>query len=277
MFKKASILKKRMVLKISGKDNGTFLNNILTNDVNKLNNKSTNLTALLNPQGKILYDIFIFKNKIDENHDEYYLECSTNQMDDLIKKLKLYSLRLNVNFEPKNLTILVSNFLLDTNISLRDVRFSKDQIYRNYLLENQIKCYDINNVICSEDWYDNLRYQNCFPEGNIEIPTNELYPFEIKIFYDKGISFDKGCFIGQEVVARVKYKGKPKKRLMCVKINSDKIIKNGILYDNNKKVVGALIYNSKVKDTIFGYCIFRLQAMQKNTEYFCENTLISLI
>ena len=65
-----------------------------------------------------------------------------------------------------------------------------------------------------------MRFKYLCPEGELEIPTNKIYPFEVDTIYNNGIDFDKGCFIGQEVIARVKYKGSIKKKYMSFKINS---------------------------------------------------------
>ena len=86
-----------------------------------------------------------------------------------------------------------------------------------------------------------MRFINLCPEGELEIPSNKLYPFEIDIIYDQGIDFDKGCFIGQEVIARVKYKGSLKKKYISFKINSSEIIDNENINDINKNIVGLLI------------------------------------
>ena len=94
MEKKVSILNNRSVIKIFGKDSLLFLNNIISSDLEKINDEELFITTLLSPQGKILFDFFIIKN---ENY--YLIECSKNQINDLVNKLKLYSLRLNVTFE----------------------------------------------------------------------------------------------------------------------------------------------------------------------------------
>ena len=277
MLKKASILKNRVVVRISGKENEYFLNNILTNDISKVEDQSICITCLLTPQGKILFDLFVFRAEIRKGFFDYFIECSEKQAINLIQKLKLYSLRLDVSFKKESLLVVVSNFL-STNIgSKKDVRFSNNEIYRSYIINNQLTDTDFNNYMSNTDWYNHLRFLNCCPEGEIEIPSNFLYPFEIKILYDNGICFDKGCFIGQEVIARVKYRGKSKKQLMCFKINSNKIIENGVLRDHENKPVGTLIHNTKIGKTILGFGIIKLQSLNKNSVFFFESTNISLI
>ena len=115
-----------------------------------------------------------------------------------------------------------------------------------------------------------MRFVNLCPEGELEIPPNKIYPFEVDIIYNNGIDFDKGCFIGQEVVARVKYKGSVKKKYISFKINSSNIIDNENINDINKKLVGSLIYNSEVNSDILGFGLVKVEFIKKRLELFCE-------
>ena len=147
MEKKVSILNNRSVIKISGKDNLLFLNNIITNDLEKINYKELFITTLLSPQGKILFDFFIVKNE-----DHFLIECSKNQLNDLINKLKLYSLRLDVTFEKENLDVIISNYFYQDEISRKDIRFKNNDIYRHFTkikknIINQRSYYLFINVI----------------------------------------------------------------------------------------------------------------------------------
>ncbi len=267
MEKKVSILNNRSVLKISGKDNLLFLNNIISSNLETINHKELFITTLLSPQGKILFDFFIIKNE-----DCYLIECSNNQLHDLINKLKLYSLRLDVNFEKQDLDVIISNYFYQDEISRKDLRFKNNDIYRHFSKPKK----DIKNV-CLKDWYDHLRFTNLCPEGELEIPSNKLYPFEIDIIYNQGIDFDKGCFIGQEVIARVKYKGSLKKKYIGFKINSHETIENANINDINKKIVGSLIYNSKINNDIFGFGLTKIEYIKKPLELFCNEVRLSII
>ncbi len=267
MERKVSILNNRSVLKISGRDSLLFLNNIISSDMEKMNNEEMLTTTLLSPQGKILFDFFIAKNE-----DYYLIECSKNQLNDLTSKLKLYSLRLNVAFEKENVDVSVSNYFYQDEISRKDVRFNNNHIYRHFSKPKK----KFKNL-CLENWYDYLRFTNLCPEGELEIPSNKIYPFEIDVIYDKGIDFDKGCFIGQEVIARVKYKGSVKKKYISFKINSSNTIDNENINDINKKLVGSLIYNSKLKNDIFGYGVVKIEYIQKKLELFCEGFRLDIL
>ena len=127
MEKKVSILNNRSVIKISGKDSLLFLNNIISSDLEKINDEELFITTLLSPQGKILFDFFIIKYE-----DCYLIECSKNQLNDLLNKLKLYSLRLDVTFEKEDLDVIISNYFYQNEISRKDVWFKNCEIYRHF-------------------------------------------------------------------------------------------------------------------------------------------------
>ena len=267
MEKKVSILNNRSVIKISGKDSLLFLNNIISSDLEKINHEELFITTLLSPQGKILFDFFIIKNE-----DFYLIECSKNQLNDLINKLKLYSLRLDVTFEKEDLDVIISNFFYEDEITIKDIRFKNNNIYRHFTkLKKNFK------YLSLKDWYDRLRFVNLCPEGELEIPSNKLYPFEIDIIYDKGIDFDKGCFVGQEVIARVKYKGSAKKKYKSFRIDSSKTIDNVNIHDVQKRTVGSLIYNSKINSDIFGFGLLRIEYIKKQLELFCEDFRLDIL
>ncbi len=267
MEKKVSILKNRSVIKISGKDSLLFLNNIISSDLEKINHEELFITTLLSPQGKILFDFFIIKNE-----GFYLIECSKNQLNDLINKLKLYSLRLDVTFEKKDLDVIISNYFYQDEISRKDLRFKNNDIYRHFSKPKK----DFKNF-CFKDWYDHLRFVNLCPEGELEIPSNKIYPFEIDMIYNQGIDFNKGCFIGQEVIARVKYKGSIKKKYISFKLNSSKIIDNGNINDINEKIVGSLIYNSRINNDIFGFGLTKIEYIKKALELFCKDVKLSIL
>jgi len=267
MKKKVSILNSRSLIKISGKDSLLFLNNIISSNLEKINNKEILPTVLLSPQGKIIFDFFILKNE-----DYYLIECSKNQLNDLINKLKLYSLRLFVTFEKLNLDIIVSNYFYQDEITRKDVRYKNNDIYRHFTKPKK----NYKNL-CLKDWYDQLRFVNLCPEGESEIPANKLFPFEVDTIFNHGVDFDKGCFIGQEVIARVKYKGSVKKKYTSFRVNSSKTIDNENINDINKKLVGSLIYNSEVNSVVFGFGLVKIEYIKKQLGLFCKGFKLDLL
>ena len=214
-------LENRKVLKVSGLNCVDFLNNILTSDISKLKPFETIPAALLSPQGKVLYDMLVSLDfpKYSEDKSiliEYDLFCE----DELIKKLNMYNLRKEVKIEKTNYYVHVSINPKCSENSLRDKRFSNTKININRIYYKK-KIINLIDKSYTSNWYDLIRYKNCIPEGTKEIEINTTLPMEINLDLLGGISFEKGCFIGQEVNARVKYKGLVKKKYVPVHFKNE--------------------------------------------------------
>ena len=273
-------LENRKVLKVSGLNCVDFLNNILTSDVSKLKPLETIPAALLSPQGKVLYDILVSLDfiKYSENKSiliEYDLFCE----DELIKKLNMYNLRKEVKIEKTNYYVHVSINPKCSKNSLRDKRFSnaKININRIYYENNPVNSIDKSYT---SNWYDLIRYKNCIPEGTKEIEINTTLPMEINLDLLGGISFEKGCFIGQEVNARIKYKGLVKRKYVPIHFenknfsfsNLDKVENKIFLETENIGEVIALLLN-KEDDIWYGIAKIKLSQLylfEENNKLECD-------
>ena len=281
MQENISILKDRSVIRIFGMDNENFLNNIFTNDINLINQNEVIPSALLSPQGKIIFDVLMFQlENYNDDKKNIFLECDTSQTKELINKLKLYSLRQDVIITETDLTVLTTNQAKKfENIKL-DKRFNVPKFGRLYLKKKQLESFKPLNLSSNLNWYNKLKFSECVPEGSKEIPLNTIFPFEIDMILEKGVCFKKGCFIGQEVIARVKYKGKIKKKYFSFKISSNKNIdlKSTILNENGTEI-GKIIYNVNIDSNIFGFCLFNIRFIEnerKKIKCFNNNLYITL-
>jgi folate-binding protein YgfZ len=227
-------------------------------------------SALLTPQGRVLFDLLISLGPVDNNNDLGFIliECEVTQTEDLFKKISMYNLRKEIFIEKTNLQVLVMNNPKDYPSSLIDNRFYDIKIGRIYC-DSKVGNIDLEIHSINEDnpyWYNSLRYINCIPEGPKEIIPNISLPLEINLDLLGGISFEKGCFIGQEVNARVKWKGLVKKKYVPIivkKRNVSRIIlkeygKNGI-YLNGIEIgqIISLIYD-KTNNKCLGIAIIKL-------------------
>ncbi len=280
MFQENLHLENRKVLTVSGLNCVDFLNNILTSDISKLIPLETIPAALLSPQGKILYDILVSLNFLEYSEEksiliEYDLFCE----DELIKKLNMYNLRKEVQIEKTNYYVYVSINSKYSENSLRDKRFSHTNININriYNKEKPINCIDKSYT---SNWYNLIRYKNCIPEGTKEIEINTTLPMEINLDLLGGISFEKGCFIGQEVNARIKYKGLVKRKYVPVHFknknflfsNLDKIDKTIFLKTQNIGEVIALLLNNE-DDIWYGIAKIKLSKLylfEENNKLECD-------
>ena len=236
-------LKNRKVLKVSGENSIEFLNNILTSDITKLKPKELLPSALLSPQGRILFDMLVSTIIVDNSlcDKSIYIEYNIDQQDELIKKLNMYNLRREVSIEKTSYEVLVTTKNENSTYTLIDKRFFNENLRRVYV-KNLSK--DKNNIVDDNEninWYDLLRYKNCILEGSKEIETNVSLPLETNLDLLGGISFEKGCFIGQEVNARIKWKGLVKRKYVPVTFKSKKLSYLKLTELNEKKI----FFNSK--------------------------------
>ncbi len=280
MSEETLYLENRKVLKISGLNCVDFLNNILTSDISKLKLLETIPAALLSPQGKVLYDILVSLDFPEYSEDksiliEYDLFCE----DELIKKLNLYNLRKEVKIEKTNYYVHVSINPKCSKNSLRDKRFSNTNVNINRIYYEK-KPINLIDKSYKSNWYDLIRYKNCIPEGIKEIEINTALPMEINLDLLGGINFEKGCFIGQEVNARIKYKGLVKRKYVPIHFknknfsfsNLDKVDNKIFLEKHNIGEVIALLLN-KDDDIWYGIAKIKLSQLylfEKNNKLECD-------
>ena len=257
-------LKNRKVLKVSGENSIEFLNNILTSDITKLKPKELLPSALLSPQGRILFDMLVSSIIVDNSlYDKsIYIEYDKDQQDQFIKKLNMYNLRREVSIEKTSYEVLVTTKNENSTYTLIDKRFFNEDLRRVYV-KNLSKNDDVNDNE-NINWYDLLRYKNCILEGSKEIETNVSLPLETNLDLLGGISFEKGCFIGQEVNARIKWKGLVKRKYVPVTYKSKKLSYLKLIELNEKKIflnskkigeIVSLLYN---KDDDLWYGIAKI-------------------
>ena len=271
-------LKNRKVLKVSGENSIEFLNNILTSDITKLKPKELLPSALLSPQGRILFDMLVSSIIVDNSlYDKsIYIEYDKDQQDQLIKKLNMYNLRREVSIEKTSYEVLVTTKNENSTYTLIDKRFFNEDLRRVYV-KNLSKNNDVNDNE-NINWYDLLRYKNCILEGSKEIETNVSLPLETNLDLLGGISFEKGCFIGQEVNARIKWKGLVKRKYVPVTYKSKKLSYLKLIELNEKKIflnskeigeIVSLLYN-KDDDLWYGIAKITLSHLYSFEE---DNTL----
>ena len=273
-------LENRKVLKVSGLNCVEFLNNILTSDISKLKPLETIPAALLSPQGKVLYDMLVGLDF--QKYSEYksiLIEYDFFCEDELIKKLNMYNLRKEVKIEKTNYYVHVSINPKCSENSSRDKRFSNINININRVY-NEKKPINLTDKSYTSNWYDLIRYKNCIPEGTKEIEINTTLPMEINLDLLGGISFEKGCFIGQEVNARIKYKGLVKKKYVPIHFKNNNFSFSNLDKINNKifletKDIGEVIVLSLNNDDDVWYGIAKIKLSQlylfeENNKLNCE-------
>ena len=229
----AYILEDRGILFIDGADVKDFLQNIITNDINKVTENRSCFASLLSPQGKFLFDFIIIKHK-----NGYFIDCEKTQIDDLFKQLSLYKLRSNVQIlNLSNEFVVVSlsyEKFLSTDNSKDELGYTLKYEEDPILLDPRNKNLGARLVInleklnlslkklelqsFSQDEYYNLSFELGIAQKNTDKLKNKLFGIECNFEELNAIDFKKGCYVGQENTSRIKLKNKLNKRLFPIKI-----------------------------------------------------------
>jgi len=193
-------LTSRAVVRVAGDDWRPFLQNLLTNDVEGLAVGQARFTALLTPQGRLLYDLFVVAQE-----DGALLDVEAAWRDALIQRLSLYKLRAKVAIEASDLAVsAVFSGLGPGGAAVRDPRLP-DLGWRAYGREAEQP----------ETAYDLHRLALGAP-GPADWGADKTYPIEADFDLLNGIDFQKGCFIGQETTSRMKRRGQIKTRMLPI-------------------------------------------------------------
>ncbi len=210
----------RRVLRITGNDRKTFLQNLVTNNVEGL---SAGLvwTALLTPQGKYLADFFL----VPED-DAILLDVAEPLAAGLLQRLTMYRLRADVAIEATE---------LEVSRGLGDAPEGAFADPRDPSLG--WRAYD-GRPGQEADW-EALRVAAGVPESGIELIPNDSYPLEMGFERLHGVDFKKGCYVGQEVTARMKHKTELRKGLARVRVTGAVPVGSEIV-NGKGSVVGTL-------------------------------------
>lgn len=234
-------LDNRALIQVHGADSTKYLQGLITNDIEFLQTTNAIYSMLLNARGRILYDMIIYNDHL--NKSAYLIEISHNAVTDFIRLLRSYKLRKQVNIEDvtKNYRVWsiissekqfssTSNDLRDSlNFKTRkgliigqsDPRHASLGV--RLLTERQTSINDLTDICQLSDnisFYKQWLYRHGIAEGIEDIPPGECIPLEYNIVFLNGVSFNKGCYIGQELVARTHHTGVIRKRLMPVRIEN---------------------------------------------------------
>lgn len=237
------LLQSRSLISINGEDKVNFLQNILSNDINKLKSEKIIYTLLLSSNGRFLHDIFIFQ---DDNN--LYLDILAERKEDFIKRLSIYKLRSNVTIQNlDNIQVYFSETFHTEKFCFPDPRL-KNFGYRLYgKFDN-----DSNN-------YNQLRIINLIPEAETELKYDKSFPLEFGMDYLNAIDFEKGCYIGQELTTRTKRRGVIRKAIYLAE--ADQELNTGdVILDYMENPIGNIMstYNN------IGISQVRIEELEKS-------------
>ena len=220
----------RALVQIRGEDAKKFLLGLITNDLNH-SSECLQYAAVLSPQGKYLFDFFIIKR----SDKVFILDIKLNVVEEFCKRLSLYRLRADVIIERMDGQVVVGhlNRPPDSFEDPRNVHLG----WRKYFFKNEYFLTEINDITYSN--FQELRVKYCIPETGIELLMDKTYILEAGFERLNGVSFKKGCYVGQEVTARMKHKAELGKGLIRVEFNGE-IARIGTDITSNGRAVGKI-------------------------------------
>ena len=205
----------RKVFRLSGVDTKDFLQDLITNNIHKAEDRLT-YAALLGPQGKFLFDFFLFTKG-----GNIFLDCGAKQADALVQRLMMYRLRRSVNI---NMTDLLVTCGLGTGPEAAMIDPRHPEIGWRY--------YGATIDAESVDWTAQ-RISLGIPETGYELLADS-YILEMRFEALNGVDFRKGCYIGQEITARMKHKTQLRKGLARASLSKEVPLHTPIISEGKK-------------------------------------------
>lgn len=216
---KSAFLPDRSVVKVAGEDARNFLNGLITTDIDRLKPGLGRFGALLTPQGKIIVDFLI--TEVPAGHGGGFLiDCPKALADTLATKLKFYKLRAKVTVENLDLGVLAAwdgEPAAHPDLAFADPR--NDALGYRILIPEDLK-QKLSELIGAElvyaAEYEAHRIALGVPRGGLDFMYSDAFPHETNMDRLAGVDFDKGCYVGQEVVSRMQHRGTARTRSVKV-------------------------------------------------------------
>ncbi|APG14195.1 folate-binding protein YgfZ [Bradyrhizobium elkanii] len=216
---KSAFLPDRSVVKVAGEDARNFLNGLITTDLDKLKPGLGRFGALLTPQGKIIVDFLI--TEVPAGHGGGFLiDCPKALAEGLATKLKFYKLRAKVTVENLDLGVLAAwdgQLAAQPDLAFADPR--NDALGTRILIPEDLK-QKLSDLIGAElvdaSEYEAHRIALGVPRGGLDFMYSDAFPHETNMDRLAGVDFDKGCYVGQEVVSRMQHRGTARTRSVKV-------------------------------------------------------------
>ena len=286
-IKNVYILEDRAILYINGEDAKEFLQNLISNDINKVNDVNSCFSSLLTPQGKFLYEFIIIKHK-----SGYFLDCEKPQAEELFKQLSLYKLRSKVEILNLSNEFVVAAFSHEKFLTFDEakdqpgytIKYREDPIFldpRNKdlgarLIINLEKLYlslkklDLHDANLNE--YYSLSHSLGIVPKDLNKLKDKLFGIECNFEELNGIDFKKGCYVGQENTARIKLKNKLSKRLFPINVINGKLNEGETIY-NNEIEIGKVLIDS---DYPFALIKYLNENFDEKANFKTKEALISI-
>jgi len=294
----ATIHDDRAFIKINGDEAKSFLQNIVTNDVEKITDSLSLFSSIFTTQGKYLYEFFIIKFE-----DGYLLECEKKVTSEIIKIFNFYKLRAKVNLidvSKKYTNIIISlekfkeitktqhvegsalSYEEGSTLSCENERIYVDPRNKNLGAKIITKIENTENIIkklglkkIDKVNYYEKSFSLGIPQLNLTKLKDKIFGIENNLDELNGIDFKKGCYIGQENTSRIKLRNKLRRRIMPIKKISGEIHENDIIKFNNSEIGKIMI------DKPYSFALIKVVDPDlkefDNAELTCGNSKVKIL
>ena len=283
-------LEDRGFIQVKGPEAKDFLQNIVTNDIEKVTNSSTLFSSILTPQGKYLFEFFVLKLK-----DGYLLECEKKSTVEIIKLLNFYKLRSKIdliNLSEKYVAAIISleKFKEINSSSLSKgstTSYQDDSVYidpRNDKLgakiiskiENiHLTIKKLNLKIADKKKYYSKSFELGIPQIDLNKLKDKIFGIENNLDELNGIDFKKGCYIGQENTSRIKLRNKLRRRILPVQKIAGAVYENDIIKYKDTDVGKIMI------DKPYSFALVKVVEPDlkefSNTELMCGKSRVKIL
>ena len=285
--KKVYILEDRAIIFIHGEDTKDFLQNIITNDINKVNEFNSCFASILTPQGKYLFDFLIVEHK-----KGYFLDCEKKQIEELYKQLMIYKLRSNIEILNLSNEFVVAALSYEKFISFdgtkdllgNTIKYIEDPIFLDprhkklggRLIVNleklNLSLKKLNLESFNPEEYYQLSHKIGVPQKHTNKLRNKIFGIECNFEELNCLDFQKGCYVGQENTARIKLRDKLSKRLLPVELVEGELKEGATIFNNDNEIGKILIDNQ--------YPFALVKYLSKNFDtkvlYKCESATLKI-
>lgn len=199
-----TILGDRSLFAFSGPDAEHLLHNVLTCNIEKLSPGIAQICALLTPQGKILFEFLVSK----KDDASFLIEIDKQSAPAFKQRMVMYRLRSKVEIDERPESFVRISWEDDsseTDMAFRDARFSKQIVTREYLATGPAS---------DQTQWDQLRIANGIAESGSDYALGDVFPHDVSFDQNHGVDFQKGCYIGQEVVSRMHHRHTARRRIL---------------------------------------------------------------
>ncbi|MBL4614222.1 MAG: folate-binding protein YgfZ [Magnetovibrio sp.] len=271
-------LPERGLIKVEGPDARTYLQGLVSQDMQRVSAQNAVYSAFLSPQGKFLFDFFVF-----EFNGTLMIDCEGERRADLFKRLSMYKLRSDVQLSDVSDDFAVYGVLNNLGLSERGQckTFGTGIVYgdprlidmgcRLVLPSDDLASLEDAGLSAGDfSTYEHRRIELGLADGSRDMIVDKALLLENGFEELDGVNFSKGCFMGQELTARTRYRGLVKKRLLPVKIEGTAPQPGTVLEFDGRE---AGIMRTSVGN--IGLALVRLDKLVDGASFTCDGATLT--